>query len=74
MQQWGALSAKLVAITVGVPLVVLAAYAWLFPLLNLKTPYGIAIGVLISATLGFFLSGKPTAWGQPSLALSFLLG
>jgi hypothetical protein len=53
-QNLGGLYIKLAAIIVGMPLAVLAVYAWLFPALHIKSPYGVIIGTLIAAGLSFY--------------------
>jgi hypothetical protein len=45
---------KLAAIVIGMPLVILAIYAWPFPFLRAIPLYGSVIGVLGSAGLGFY--------------------
>jgi hypothetical protein len=53
---------RIAAILVAVPLAVLATYAWLFPVLNIKSYSGLIIGVLIAAALGF-------RWLKPAVGL-----
>jgi hypothetical protein len=52
---------RLFAIVIGIPLAVLALYAWLFPLFQTKTPFGVIAGALIAGGLSFQFIKRSTS-------------
>jgi hypothetical protein len=48
------LVAKIVAILVVTPAVVLATYAWIFPIWNIRSFAGLIVGVLGAMALGYY--------------------